>query len=59
MYSILIVEDNINELNNLKSIISEILPNDTVDTASTFSEAISLISKKNYSIYFLDIYGVA
>lgn len=55
MYSILIVEDNINELNNLKSMISEILPNDTIDTASTFLEAISLISKKNYSIFFLDI----
>ena len=55
MYSFLIVEDNIQQLLALKTMILDILPNEIVDTASTFSEAYQLISMKNYSVYFLDI----
>lgn len=55
MYSFLIVEDNIQQLLALKTMILDILPNEIVDTASTFNEAYQLITTKNYSVYFLDI----
>lgn len=55
MFKILIVEDNTDELDALKKIISGIQTNTIIDTAKTYEEACQFIQSNHYSFYFLDI----
>ena len=55
MFHILLVEDDTIQLNALKNILKEFLPDSVIDTANTYNDAVNLIKSSTYDIFYLDI----
>ena len=52
---LLIVDDDLTSLNNLKKSLNLIFENIIIDTASSYEEALKLIFKNNYDIALVDL----